>query len=261
MEQTKKYIVNAPEWVSPKGIKIDEKIAQFNPAKPPHEYEALKLQIEVDGQIDPAYVRGGLLGDGRHRLQIAQELGIKLLVQEIDASMPDEEYIRLCNKNTFGARNDTPAQTAIKAYELVKRFGYTNTKALKIVGVKDPNAIGYLRYIADTRHAKVIEHLKAGGMAEIKNKDGEIVYRGVALKTIKTQIAKLEEEEMLITDNSEQLEETTVDYNSYLNTETAKDIFWTTIGKNETVSIETKKLMCELLNLKYKLKDKECKEL
>lgn len=255
MEQTNKYFIGSQEWVSPHNIKLDEKIAQFNPAKPPHEYEALKLQIETDGQIDPAYIRNELLGDGRHRLQIAQELGRKLLIQRVDASMPDDEYIRLCNKNTFGARNDTPAQTAIKAYELVKRFGYTDTKAVKIVGVKDPNAVGYVRYIADTRHAKVIEHLKAGGMAEIKNHEGEVVYRGIALKTIKTQIAKLEEEEMLIIDESEKLKEVAIDYNDYLNTETAKDVFWTTIGKNETVSMETKKLMCELLNLKYKLKD------
>lgn len=255
MEQTNKYFIGPQEWVSSHNIKLDEKIAQFNPAKPPYEYEALKLQIETDGQIDPAYIRGGLLGDGRHRLQIAQELGRKLLIQEIDASMPDDEYIRLCNKNTFGARNDTPAQTAIKAYELVKRFGYTDIKAVKMVGVKDPRAVGYVRYIADTRHAKVIEHLKAGGMAEIKNHEGEVVYRGIALKTIKTQIAKLEEEEMLIIDESEKLKDVAVDYNDYLNTETAKDVFWTTIGKNETVSMETKKLMCELLNLKYKLKD------
>ena len=169
-------MVNAPEWVSPQGIKIDEKIAQFNPAKPPHEYEALKLQIEVDGQIDPAYIRGGLLGDGRHRLQIAQELGIKLLVQEIDASMPDEEYIRLCNKNTFGARNDTPAQTAIKAYELVKRFGYTDAKAVKMVGVKDPKLVQYVRYIMDTRHAHVLTNLTNGGKAEIKDIKGNVSW-------------------------------------------------------------------------------------
>ena len=254
---TNKYYIGSQEWVSPQGIKIDEKIAQFNPAKPPYKYEALKLQIEMDGQTDPAYIRNELLGDGRHRLQIAQELGRKLLIQEVDASMPDDEYIRLCNKDNFGGRSDdTPAQTAIKAYELVKRFGYTDTKAVKMVGVKDQRAVGYVRYIADTRHAKVIEHLKAGGMAEIKSHDGEIIYRGIALKTIKTQIAKLEEEEMLITDESEKLKEIAVDYNDYLNTETAKDIFWHSIGKNETVDMETKKLMCELLNLKYKLKDK-----
>jgi hypothetical protein len=81
------------------------------------------------------------------------------------------------------------------------------------------------------------------------------VYLGVALKSIRTQIAKLEEQEMLIVDETEVIEEAQVDFNEYLNTETAKDIFWTTIGKNDSVSIEVKKLMCELLNLKYKLKE------
>jgi hypothetical protein len=153
-------------------------------------------------------------------------------------------------------RNPTPTQMAIKAYKLVKQFGYTDVMAVRITGLKDPKAIGYVRYIADTRHAKVIEHLEAeGGKAEIKSLTGEVVYLGVALKSIRTQIAKLEEQEMLIVDETEVIEEAQVDFNEYLNTETAKDIFWTTIGKNDSVSIEVKKLMCELLNLKYKLKE------
>lgn len=253
MVQSNKYFIGSPTWVTPYGIKLDEKVSQFNPAKPDWDYVSLKTQIETDGQIDPAYVRGNLLGDGRHRLQIAKELGRKLLIQEIDKSMPDEEYIRLCNKNTFGARNDTPAQAAIKAYTLVKEYKYTDAEALRLVGVKDKNALTYIRYIMDTRHAKVIENLKNGGRAEVKNKQGEVVYQGIALKTLKEKIARLEEEEMLIVDNScEVIVE--LNYNEYLNTETAKDEFWLHIGKNPTVSADTKKLFCELLNLKYKLK-------
>ena len=253
MVQNNKYFIGSPVWVTPYDIKLDEKVSQFNPAKPDYEYTSLKTQIEIDGQIDPAYVRGNLLGDGRHRLQIAKELGRKLLIQEISREMPDEEYIRLCNKNTFGARNDTPAQAAVKAYTLVKEYKYTDAEAIRLVGVKDKNALTYIRYIMDTRHAKVIEHLKNGGKAEIKNQQGEIVYQGIALKTLKEKIARLEEEEMLIVDNSCEVN-IELDYNVYLNTETAKDEFCLHIGKNPTVSVDTKKLFCELLNLKYKLK-------
>lgn len=251
MEQNK-YFIGNQIWVSPHNIKLDEKVAKFNPAKPDHEYESLKMQIENDGQVDPAYMRGGLLGDGRHRLRIAQELGRKLLIQEVSPSMPDEDYIRLCNKNTFGARNDTPAQAAIKAYTLVKEYSYTDTEAIRLVGVKDKNALTYIRYIADTRHASIIENLKNGGRAEIKNKQGEVVYVGIALKTIKERIARLEEEEMLVVDTSCKID-VDMDYNAYLNTETAKDEFWLRVGKNPTVSTDTKLLFCELLNLKYKL--------
>ena len=254
MAQTNKYFIGHPVWVTPHNIKLDEKVSQFNPAKPEYEYESLKTQIETDGQIDPAYVRGNLLGDGRHRLQIAKELGRKVLIQEISSDMPDEEYIRLCNKNTFGARNDTPAQAAIKAYTLVKEYKYTDAEAMRLVGVKDRHSITYIRYIMDTRHAKVIGHLKSGGKAEIKNRQGEIVYQGIALKTLKEKIARLEEEEMLMIDSSCEVN-IEVDYNDYLNTETAKDEFWLHIGKNPTVGADTKKLFCELLNLKYKLKD------
>ncbi len=248
-----------PYWISPHNIKIDEKIAKFNPVKPKHEYESLKMQIEKQGQLDPGYMRGGLLGDARHRMQIAQELGVKLLVQDIDPSIPDKEYILLCNKNTFGARNDTATQAAIKAYALVKEFGYTDTEAVKFSGLKDKKAIGYVRYIADTRHAYILTDLKNGGRAEIKDLQSNIVYIGVALKTIKEKIARLEEEEMLEVDTSCEIN-TVVDYNTYLNTETAKDVFWSNVGNNEFVSMDTKKLFCELLNLKYKLKDEPCKE-
>lgn len=257
MEQINKYFIGEPYWISPHNIKIDEKIARFNPAKPDHEYESLKMQIEEGGQEDPAYMRNGLIGDGRHRMRIAQELGKKLLVQDIDPSIPDEKYIVLCNKNTFGARNDTPAQVAIKAYTLVKEYKYTDTKAVKLTALKDRNAIGYVRYIADTRHAHVLTDLKNGGRAEIKDIKGNVVYMGVALKTIKEKIARLEEEEMLVVDESTKSEPVNIDYNMYLNTETAKDVFWSHVGKNEMVTMETKILFCELLNLKYKLKDKE----
>ncbi len=43
-----------------------------------------------------------------------------------------------------------------------------------------------------------------------------------------------------------------VDYNEYIKTETAKDIFLTRFGKNESLSQEDKLLVCSLLNLKYK---------
>ena len=62
---------------------------------------------------------------------------------------------------------------------------------------------------------------------------------------------------MLVVDESTKSEPVNIDYNSYLNTETAKDVFWSHVGKNEMVTMETKILFCELLNLKYKLKDKE----
>ena len=250
-----KYFVGEPYWTTPHNIKVDEKIAGFNPAKTKAEYEALALQIREEGQIDPVYIRDGLLGDGRHRMQIAQELGAKLLVQEIDSNMPDDKYILLCNKNVFGARNANASQLAIKAFGLHNSYGYTVTKACAITGVKDRKAIGYIKYILGTRHSKVLLALEEGEPAVIVDNQGNTIYKGIRLKTIKERIAKLEEEELLEIDNSCEVE-TTIDYNDYLNTETAKEIFWTNIGKNEFVSKETKKLFCELLNLKYKLKDK-----
>lgn len=251
-----KYFDGDPYWIVPHKIKLDEKIAQFNPPKAASEYESLKSQIQKDGQIDPAYIRNGLLGDGRHRMQIAQELGTKLLVQDINSSMPDEDYIKLCNKNTFGTRNDDATQLALKAYALIKEYGYTQKAAMQLCGVTDKNAIGYIRYIADSKYVAVIDQLKnTKDKVEIKDSTGKIRGRSRSLRLIRTLISTIEEEELLIVDDSAKIEDIKIDYNDYLNTEAAKEVFWSTIGHNTTVPIETKKLWCELLNLKYKLKD------
>ena len=42
-----------PYEVSPEGLKLDNKIVDFNSLKPEEEYESLKALISDIGQIDP----------------------------------------------------------------------------------------------------------------------------------------------------------------------------------------------------------------
>lgn len=45
-------------------------------------YDALKSDIQKNGQIDPIWVKGGEIIDGRHRYRACRELGIKCKTQE-----------------------------------------------------------------------------------------------------------------------------------------------------------------------------------
>lgn len=45
--------IGEPYWISPEGLKIDERIAGFNPSKTQEDYNALKYQISKYTQKDP----------------------------------------------------------------------------------------------------------------------------------------------------------------------------------------------------------------
>lgn len=245
--------IGDPYWVSPEDIKIDERIAGFNPKKIEEDYTALKHQIKTNGQTQPVYLRNGYMGDGRTRHQIAKELGIKLKAIDINPEMSDAEYMTLCNENTFGSRNDTSSQKAIKAYKLVKEHKFSETEAKLIVGIKDKNILGYLKTIADSKYKDIINKIHNNEEVEIEDAEGKI-YKGTSLRRISTIIKKLEEQAVLETDKSEEIKDIQIDYNSKLKTEKAIEIFWAYYGRSEDLTHEAKVLVCEMLNLKFKKK-------
>ena len=81
-------------------------------------YEALKKDIEINGQLDPVLVYRGKIIDGRHRW---------LILSELEA--PEIKYILLPNNTTLAEirrlvqsketrRHETAGQLAIRAYRL-----------------------------------------------------------------------------------------------------------------------------------------------
>lgn len=247
-----KKFVSEPYWISPEGLKVDEKIAGFNPPKITEEYESLKHLIRTSGQTQPIYLRNGLVGDGRTRAQIARELGREVYAIDVNPDMEDTAYIAMCNENTFGSRNDSGAQKAIKAYKLIKQHKFTETEAKLVVGIKDKNVLGYVKTIADSAYKEFLDDIHNNKPIELVDVNKKM-YRGCSLRTISGIIKKLEEESILETDTSEEIKEIEIDYNRHINTETAKDVFWVMYGKSE-LSHEAKVLVCEMLNLKYKKK-------
>lgn len=246
-----KWIISNPYTLDPRTVTFDPKIAHFNVAKSVAEMESLKHQIKQYGQTQPAYFRNGLLGDGVHRAKICTELGINLLAVDIDSNIPDNEYILLCNENTFTARNDSIAQKTIKALRLVDQFNYTDTEAAKIVALKDRRAISYARQIEASplgKKLKVLTKLQNDEAVTIGTKTSK------SLEVIRREIAKLEEAELL--DTKLELKEPKIDYNEIINTEVGKEKFWDYVGHNSDIPYQTKIFVIGLINKVYQLKEK-----
>ena len=81
-------------------------------------YDALKRDIEINGQLDPVTTYRGKIVDGRHRWLIIQELG-----------MDEIKYTKLANNATLAdirqvvqskelRRHETASQLAIRAYRM-----------------------------------------------------------------------------------------------------------------------------------------------
>ena len=231
---------------NPEDIKFDTKFSKFNTPKSEEEYIGLKSLINTDKQQDPILIRSGLCGDGVHRVKIAKELNRKVLCIDIDPNIPDKDYILLCNKNTIGARNLNPSQKAIRGYKLVKEFSYTDTEASMYLGIKDRRTIGYVRTIADSPYAidnNIIEKLNAGESVFISGKWTK------SIDTAKRLIKMIEEEDMR-KEVENKIEEPMIDYNTMINTETGKEIFWSKLYV-ENVGIEHNVEIIKLINLIY----------
>ena len=147
MITNKNFIISDVYEVLPENVKYDVDFSKFNPTKSDEEYQTLLIQIKEQGQHDPCYFKNGLLGDGTHRVRACSELGIKVKVVDIDPNISDKDYLLLCNKNTFAARNDTTTQLAIKAYNMVEKFKFSMAEAAQYTGLKDKRVIGYAKNI------------------------------------------------------------------------------------------------------------------
>ena len=239
--------------VDPHKVKFDEKLITFNEAKDEASYASLLLQIKEDGQTKPIYIRDGLVIDGRHRCKIAKELSIQVKAVDIDPALPDDKAIMLANDNIFGSRNNTSTQLAIKAFLLVEKFKFSDAKAITLTGLKDKKAIGYVRRIRASKYDKeynLIDNLLQDKTVTIVDSKTGSVFRSKSIDKVKRMIAKLEEEDLL---GDDVVITPTIDYDSMIDTETGKEIFWA--NNSNMTSSDTKLVFIGMLNKIYKLKD------
>ncbi len=114
------------------------------------QYQALKRDIEMNGQIDPVTVYRGKIIDGRHRWLILQELGIEtILVEKLPNNTTIAEIRRLVRSRET-RRHESASQLAISAYKyiLTSTDKVSQTEAADMFGT-NAKRIGEAKKIAE----------------------------------------------------------------------------------------------------------------
>ena len=95
-------------------------VALSTPKMNDEQYSALKQDIEMNGQIDPAIVYRGKIVDGRHRWLILQELGIKVILITRLPNNTTLAKLKSLVRSKETRRHESAAQLAISAYKYMQ---------------------------------------------------------------------------------------------------------------------------------------------
>lgn len=149
------------QTVNIKDIKI-HRFAELTPRMIPEQFEALKMDIKENGQLEPIKLSGTNCYDGRHRIAALSELG-QTTVEAVVNNELSESDIKSQVLSLENRRHQTPTQLAIMAYKeykmlsfdtdtkesqgsVAKRFGITRTNLaeVKSLAERSPDIIDYL---------------------------------------------------------------------------------------------------------------------
>lgn len=126
------------------------------------QFEALKADIEVKGQLEPVLLHRAKIVDGRHRWLVLQELGIEDIMV---IKMPYNSTIRdikdaVRSKET--RRHETPAQLAVTAYRLTLAEDLTQQEASNKVGANRKRVSEAKKIAATYQRPDILEVLFNG---------------------------------------------------------------------------------------------------
>lgn len=149
------------QTVNIKDIKI-HRYAELTPRMIPEQFEALKMDIKVNGQLEPIKLSGTNCYDGRHRIAALTELGSETVEALVDNSLSDSD-IKSQVLSLENRRHQTPTQLAIMAYKeylmlssdnetkesqgsVAQRFGVSRKNLVEVKSLHDraPDLIDFL---------------------------------------------------------------------------------------------------------------------
>lgn len=150
--------------ISPEDLELHPE-ALATPKMNSENYEALKRDIEMNGQIDPITVYRGKIIDGRHRWLIIQELGIDVIKYKKMPNNSTLKEIRSMVNSRETRRHESVGQLAIRAYKL--KIDPSNkiasfSDAAELVGVPRKRVSEVKRIIEVYGRNDIIELLFAG---------------------------------------------------------------------------------------------------
>ena len=155
-------------------VRLDEvelhKITETHPVMSREQFEALKNDIEINGQLQPAIVYRGKIVDGRHRYKALTQLGEESIkITRLQNNLTLDEVTNLVN-STEMRRHQSPTQLAIKGYRMYKAGKLTQKEIPSKVGCSLTNLKAAIALEALGR-LDVIELLEAGGKMNV-SRDG-----------------------------------------------------------------------------------------
>lgn len=155
-------------------VRLDEvelhKITETHPVMSREQFEALKNDIEINGQLQPAIVYRGKIVDGRHRYKALTQLGEESIkITRLHNNLTLDEVTNLVN-STEMRRHQSPTQLAIKGYRMYKAGKLTQKEIPSKVGCSLTNLKAVIALEALGR-LDVIELLEAGGKMNV-SRDG-----------------------------------------------------------------------------------------
>ena len=172
------------------------KLANEHPKMDPLDFQALKYDIELNGQREPIVLYRNKLVDGRHRYWILKELNINEIKCKKLPNNLTLDQVREYVMSTELRRSMTKSQKAIQAYFNYKK---DNNGTQKEYALKYGVDVAYL-----SRCKKIEEHLGSKVLKELFNK-GKVKINGryySNLTKIVTYINK-QNKEIKFNDNKE----------------------------------------------------------
>ena len=126
-------------------------LAETTPMMTQENYEALKLDIETNGQLEPISLYRGRIIDGRHRWLILQELGETIIKAVKLPNNTTKAGLASIVRSKETRRHETPTQLAISAYKMMlsSKTKLSASAAAERVGI-DRRKVGNAVHIADT---------------------------------------------------------------------------------------------------------------
>lgn len=142
------------------------KITETHPVMSAEQFEALKNDIEVNGQLQPAIVYRGKIVDGRHRYKALTQLGEEnIKITRLQNNLTLDGVTNLVN-STEMRRHQSPTQLAIKGYRMYKAGKLTQKEIPSKVGCSLTNLKAVIALEALGR-LDVVELLEAGGKMNV----------------------------------------------------------------------------------------------
>ena len=233
--------------MDPHEVKFDTKYVVFNPLHNEAEYEATLENIKRLGQLDPILMLNGLCVDGRHRVRVAKTLGTHVSCVDIDATLPEEDIILLCNKNVMSGRDYDNTQKAIQALKLVTEFRMTAVAAARLMKVHKV-LVTYAATIRGYNRQDVLDQLMADKSNKIQLPTMERPSRSLELLA---KYVKADKEKNIVIDDSERIK---WNPDAAIKTEMGKAWYYEQLSIIEVMGkTHYEMLLGEMANLKYKV--------